>query len=63
MRVSDFVARLKFLGCSDVYMVTGGHQCILMIVLVLNLKGHCLHHEQACAIAAESFAKLNFFQR
>ena len=25
MRVSDFIAkRLKFLGCEDVYMVTGG---------------------------------------
>ena len=29
MRVSDFIAkRLKFLGCQDVYMVTGGALCI-----------------------------------
>ena len=64
MRVSDFVAkRLKFLGCSDVYMVTGGASMHLNDSFGIEFKEkvHCLHHEQACAIAAESYARIKFY--
>ena len=61
MRVSDFIAkRLKFLGCEDVYMVTGGAAMHLndSFGKEFNNKVHCLHHEQSCAISAESFARI-----
>ena len=64
MRVSDFIAkRLKFLGCEDVYMVTGGASMHLNDSFGIEFKDkvHCLHHEQACAIAAESFARIKSF--
>ena len=59
MRVSDFVAeRLKFLGCKDVYMVTGGAAMHLndSFGLIFKENIHFLHHEQSCSIAAESQA-------
>ena len=55
MRVADFIAkRLKILGCSDVYMVTGGAAMHLNDALAraFGVNVHCLHHEQSCAIAA-----------
>jgi acetolactate synthase-1/2/3 large subunit len=61
MRVADFIAeRLKFLGCTDVYMVTGGAAMHLNDAFGLAFPDHvhCLHHEQSCAIAAESYARL-----
>ena len=61
MRVADFIAkRLKILGCSDVYMVTGGAAMHLNDALAraFGVNVHCLHHEQSCAIAAESFARI-----
>jgi acetolactate synthase-1/2/3 large subunit len=61
MRVADFIAeRLKFLGCSDVYMVTGGAAMHLNDAFAKSFGNqvHCLHHEQSCAIAAESFARI-----
>ena len=64
MRVSDFIAkRLKFLGCEDVYMVTGGAAMHLNDSFGIHFKGkvHCLHHEQSCAIAAESFARIKSY--
>ena len=60
MRVSDFIAkRLKFLGCEDVYMVTGGAAMHLNDSFGEQFKDkvHCLHHEQSCSIAAESHAR------
>ena len=64
MRVSDFVAeRLKFLGCQDVYMVTGGAAMHLndSFGLVFKERIHFLHHEQSCSIAAESHGRINNF--
>jgi len=61
MRVADFIAeRLKFLGCTDVYMVTGGAAMHLNDAFGLAFPNHVhnLHHEQSCAIAAESYARI-----
>lgn len=61
MRVADFIAeRLKVLGCTDVYMVTGGAAMHLNDAFAKTFGNHvhCLHHEQSCAIAAESFARI-----
>lgn len=61
MRVADYIAqRLKFLGCTDVYMVTGGAAMHLndAFAKAYGSKVHCLHHEQSCSIAAESFARI-----
>ena len=65
MRGSDFIAkRLKFLGGEDVYMVTGGAAMHLNDSFGSEFKNkvHCLHHEQSCAISAESFQELRIFQ-
>ena len=48
-RVSDFIAkRLKYLGCQDVFMVTGGAAMHLNDSLAREFKKgvHNLHHEQ-----------------
>lgn len=64
MRVSDFIAkRLKFLGCKDVYMVTGGASMHLNDSFGREFKEkvHCLHHEQSCAISAESYSRIKSY--
>ena len=61
MRVVDFIAkRLHFLGVTEAYMVTGGAAMHLndAISRVYADSLHFLHHEQSCAIAAESFARI-----
>ena len=61
MRVADYISeRLKFLGCTDVYMVTGGAAMHLndAFAKTYGRRVHCLHHEQSCAIAAESFSRI-----
>tara|TARA_Y100001968_G_scaffold333688_1_gene398393 strand:+ start:1495 stop:3351 length:1857 start_codon:yes stop_codon:yes gene_type:complete len=61
MRVSDFIAkRLKFLGCNDVYMVTGGAAMHLNDSFGSTYGDtlHFLHHEQSCSMAAESYARI-----
>ncbi|WP_415399217.1 thiamine pyrophosphate-binding protein [Synechococcus sp. W4D4] len=61
LRVSDFIAkRLAFLGCTDVYMVTGGASMHLNDSFLIEFPDttHCLHHEQSCAMAAEAAARL-----
>jgi len=61
MRVADFIARrLHYLGVQDVYMVTGGAAMHLndAFGLAFSANVHCLHHEQSCAIAAESYARV-----
>ena len=63
MRVSDFIAlRLKSLGCEDVFMVTGGAAMHLNDSFGREYSGniHTLHHEQSCAMAAESYARIKF---
>jgi acetolactate synthase-1/2/3 large subunit len=61
MRVSDFIAkRLRILGVRDVYMVTGGAAMHLndSFALVFGKQVHNVHHEQSCAMAAESYARI-----
>jgi acetolactate synthase-1/2/3 large subunit len=61
MRVSDYIAeRLRHLGCRDVYMVTGGAAMHLNDAFGLAFPGkvHNLHHEQSCAMAAESYSRV-----
>ncbi len=61
-RLADYVA--DFLvnhGISDCFMVTGGGAMHLNDALGHKEGLHCTynHHEQACAIAAESYARVN----
>jgi len=61
MRVADFVARrLRFFGVDTAYMVTGGAAMHLNDAISREYQGdlHFLHHEQSCAMAAESFTRL-----
>ena len=61
MRVADFIARrLQFLGLQDVYMVTGGAAMHLNDAFASTFASdvHCLHHEQSCAMAADSYARI-----
>lgn len=61
MRVADFITeRLRHLGCRDVYMVTGGAAMHLNDAFgrSFSKKVHTLHHEQSCAIAAESYSRI-----
>ena len=61
MRVADFISeRLKFLGLRDLYMVTGGAAMHLNDAFGRSFspRVHTLHHEQSCAIAAESYSRI-----
>lgn len=58
IKVSDFIATyLKNIGVEHVFMVTGGGAMHLNDSLGRELKYICNHHEQACAIAAEGYAR------
>jgi acetolactate synthase-1/2/3 large subunit len=62
MRVADYVAGLLVEhGVADVFMVTGGGAMHLNDALGEHpgLKVVPCHHEQACAMAAESYARLS----
>ena len=62
MKVSNYIAyRLVELGISQVFTITGGGAMHLNDALGHQEGLHCLynHHEQACAIAAESYARIN----
>jgi len=61
MRVADYVAQhLVEHGVTDIFMVTGGGAMHLNDALGnhAGLRVVPCHHEQACAIAAESYARL-----
>ncbi|MGH6994021.1 MAG: thiamine pyrophosphate-binding protein [Caulobacteraceae bacterium] len=61
MRVADYIAaRLREAGLTDVFMVTGGGAMHLNDAFgrCAGLRVICLHHEQACAMAAEAYARL-----
>jgi acetolactate synthase-1/2/3 large subunit len=61
VRVADYIAaRLTELGLSHVFMVTGGGAMHLNDAFgrAAGLSVVCCHHEQACAMAAEGFARL-----
>lgn len=60
-RVADFIAAcLSDKGLTDVFMVTGGGAMHLNDAFGRHpdLNVVCLHHEQACAMAAEAYARL-----
>ncbi|MDF2888911.1 MAG: thiamine pyrophosphate protein domain protein TPP-binding protein [Lacrimispora sp.] len=61
MKISNYIAqRLVELGISQVFTVTGGGAMHLNDALGHQEGLNCLynHHEQACAIAAESYARI-----
>lgn len=59
MRVADYIAgELKRLGVGCVFMVSGGGMMHLIdAVSRVGLRYVCNHHEQACAMAAEAYAR------
>jgi acetolactate synthase I/II/III large subunit len=62
MRVADYIAeRIAELGVKHVFLVTGGGAMHLDDALGLrdDLELVCDHHEQACAIAAEGYARVS----
>jgi acetolactate synthase-1/2/3 large subunit len=61
MRVADYIAhRLAELGLTHVFLVTGGGAMHLNDAFgrAPGLTYVCFHHEQACAIAADAYARL-----
>ena len=61
MRTADLIARrLRYLGVTEVFMLTGGAAMHLndAFSIYFGDRIHCLHHEQSCAMAAESFARI-----
>jgi len=62
IKVSDFIADfLANNGITDVFTITGGGAMHLNDSIGKNERLKCTynHHEQACAIAAESYARIN----
>ena len=60
MRVADYVVRfIARQGVKHVFLLTGGGAMHLNDALARceDLDFICNHHEQACAIAAENYAK------
>ncbi len=61
MRVSDYIAqRLADLGVRHVFMLTGGGSMFLNYSIGTHpsIRTTFNHHEQACAMAAESYARI-----
>ena len=61
-RVSDYIADfLSSHGVTDIFTVTGGGAMYLNDSFGHHPKLHCTynHHEQACAMAAEAYARLD----
>ncbi|HEX4565222.1 MAG TPA: thiamine pyrophosphate-binding protein, partial [Vicinamibacterales bacterium] len=62
MKLSDFVARrVADHGVTNVFMVTGGGAMHLNDSFGFEPRLRCVfnHHEQACAIAAEGYARVS----
>ena len=62
IRVADYIANfLADHGITDVFTVVGGGAMHLNDALGHCARLHCTynHHEQACAIAAESYARIH----
>ncbi len=58
IKVTDYIAkRLKEYGVKHIFMVTGGGAMHLNDSLGSAFQYICNHHEQACAIAAEGYAR------
>ena len=63
MKASDYIAaRLSFLGISDVFSVTGGAAMHLNDAFGCHpdIAVHYMHSEQACAMAAEGYARISW---
>jgi acetolactate synthase-1/2/3 large subunit len=63
MKVSEYVAaRFAFLGLTDVFSVTGGAAMHLNDAFgsSSDLEVHYMHSEQACSIAAEGYARIEW---
>ena len=61
IKVSDYIAQaLVWRGISHIFLVTGGGAMHLndAIGRCAGLTPVCCHHEQACAMAAESYGRL-----
>ena len=61
IRVADYIAEKAVeAGISQVFMVTGGGAMHLNDAFTRNpgLNALCMHHEQACAMAAEGYARI-----
>jgi acetolactate synthase I/II/III large subunit len=61
IRVADYIANyLDEIGVRAAFMLSGGFMMHLMDALSRkpNIKYYCCHHEQACAIAADSYARM-----
>jgi acetolactate synthase-1/2/3 large subunit len=61
MKLSDYVARrIADHGITQVFMMTGGGAMHLNDSFGFEPRNHCVfnHHEQACAIAAEGYARV-----
>ena len=61
IKVSNYIAqKLLEAGIKDVFMITGGGAMHLDDALGHQEGLNCIynHHEQACAIAAEAYARL-----
>lgn len=61
-KVSNYIAeKLLEAGITDVFMITGGGAMHLNDALGHQEGLHCMynHHEQACAMAAESYARIH----
>ncbi len=60
VRVADYIAaHLQSIGVKDVFLLSGGGMMHLLDGLgrVEGLKIRCNHHEQACAFAADAYAR------
>ena len=63
MKVADFIAaRLAFLGVTDAFVVTGGAAMHLDDAFGAEpgIAAHFMHHEQACSMAAEGYARIEW---
>src|SRR5579859_6470103 len=61
IREADYIANyLDQLGVRAVFMLSGGFMMHLMDAVSRkpNIRYICCHHEQACAIAADSYARM-----
>ena len=60
-RVADYVIKyLSDIGVKDFFLVTGGGSIFLTDAIAKNreVKYYCCHHEQAVAMATESYARV-----
>ena len=60
IKLSDYIAkRLKEYGVEHIFMVSGGGAMHLNDSFGKYIPYICNHHEQACSIAAEGYARVN----